>query len=89
MRKLSSWPALIIATVYFGIIVGLLIVTSRRQDPERTFYVWLYLATPWIWVVGGIPLVGAYLAIVLNAATVYIICAMGIGVCHKGFRYFE
>lgn len=93
MRMLSSWPAswpaFIIAEVYFSLIIGLLVVASQKLDAEGNLYAWLYLTMPWIWVVGGIPLVGFYLAIILNAATVYLIFALGIGFCQKGFRYLK
>jgi len=85
LRKLSSWPALIIAAVYFG----LLIVASQKLDAEGNLYTWLYMTTPWMWVVGGIPLVGAYLAIILSAVTVYAIFALGIGFCQKGFKILK
>ena len=85
MRMLSSWPALIIGAVYFGV----LIVASQKLYAEGNLYTWLYLTTPWMWVVGGIPLVGAYLAIILNAVTVYAIFALGIGFCQKGFKILK
>ena len=90
MRRFS-WPAFVVATVYFSLVVGLLIVGSQENDAEGIHFTWLILTMPWILFVpialpdqlrvGSIPL-AFFAAIILNSATVYGMVALGIA----GFR---
>jgi hypothetical protein len=64
------------------LIAGLLIVAYQKFDAEGILYTWALLPVPWIWMVGWLPL-GGYLAIVLNATTLYALVALGIAAWQK------
>jgi hypothetical protein len=82
-----SWHAFVVAAVYFSLIVGLLIVASRKYDAEGATYAWLVLSTPWIWLLTWLNLgvFVTFLALILNAASVYTIVALGIAAYQKVF----
>ncbi len=81
--RMFAWPPLVVAVIYLSLIVSLLTLASHRFDAEGYSYTVVILTTPWIWLVGRLP-AGVFAAIILNAATLYLMVALGIA----GYRKF-
>jgi hypothetical protein len=79
--RIFSRPALVVATIYLSLVAGLLIAASIKFDAESQIYAWAYLTLPWAELTGLIPF-GGFVALLLNAATVYAIVALA----HAAYR---
>src|SRR5579864_9515127 len=80
--KLFSRAALLIASVYSVLVTWALIETSRTGDAESVTVGWSILGPPWVFAVGHLY----WLAIPLNALTVYILVILGLAVCRAAFK---
>jgi len=82
--RLFCWPALLVATVYGAVATWLLIGVSHDPDPEAVTAGWLIFGAPWTW--SGV--LGRYywLAVPLNALTLYLLIVLVVVAYRKVFR---
>ena len=72
--------------IYFGLAISLLVGISRDSDPEAVTVGWLIVAAPWIWT--GVFGEHYWLAVPLNAMTLYVLLLSGSAIYRTLRRFF-